>query len=419
MRSFQAAKCERTAARRRYRVLLVCSHPVQYAAPTFRLMAQDPRIEIQVAYCSLDGAESRVDPDFGIEVKWDVPLLEGYSWLAMANRSPIRRRGSFFNLVNPRVWSLVRSRRFDVVVLHTGYLCATFWIAMLAAKCSGVAVLFGTDAHNLVPRDHKVWKFWIKKLLWPALFRLADVVIVPSSAGKLMMSSLGVADDRVVLTPYCVNNDWWIERSRRVDRRAVRMRWGIPQDAIVVIFSAKLQPWKRPMDLLRAVSRLTSNAYLVFAGEGPLRPDLESEAKSSGVASRVNFLGFVNQSGLAETYAASDILVLPSDYEPFGVVVNEAMVCGCCPVVSDRVGARFDLVREGETGFVFPAGDIDALRSILQNLVNNRESLTRIRDAARERMREWSPSQNVETLLDAVERGVKRRSWPESSDGKQ
>jgi glycosyltransferase involved in cell wall biosynthesis len=394
-----------------YRVLLICSHPVQYAAPIFGLLAKDSRVEIQVAYCSMQGVESQIDPDFGVEVKWDVPLLSGYSWVAMPNRSPFRRDAKFFNFVNPQVWRLIRSRNFDAVVLHTGYVCATFWIAMLAAKCSGVPVLFGSDAHDLSPRDHKGWKLRIKKLLWPHLFGLADVVIVPSSAGKHLMKSLGIPDSRVVLTPYCVNNEWWIERSNQVDRGAVRARWGIPQDAVVLLFVAKLQPWKRPLDLLRAFARIPmSNAYLLFAGDGPLRPALESEAESLGVVARVRFLGFVNQSGLPETYTASDIMVLPSEYEPFGVVVNEAMLCGCCPIVSDRVGARFDLVREGETGFVFRAGDVDALASVLKNVVSAPENLKRICQAARERMTKWSPPTNVERLIEAIGRSVQRRN---------
>lgn len=395
----------------RYRVLLVSAHPVQYAAPIYRLLAKDPRVELQVAYCSMQGAKRHHDPDFGIEVKWDIPLLEGYSWLAMPNWSPFRRSGSFFKFVNPQVWRLIRSRRFDVVVLHTGYRCATFWIALCAAKYSKVAVLFGTDAHDLAPRDHKVWKARIKKKLWPYLFRLADVVIVPSSAGQLLMHSLGIPNGQVVVTPYSVNNEWWVEQSTRVNRSAVRARWGIPEDAVVILFSAKLQPWKRPLDLLRAfVHTGMPNAYLVFAGDGSLRPALESEVASSGVSERVRFLGFVNQSGLPEVYTASDILVLPSEYEPFGVVVNEAMLCGCCPVVSDRVGARFDLVREGETGFVFQAGDVESLTSILKTLVANPENVRRIGQAALARMAEWSPGMNVESLIRAVRCCTDRRT---------
>ena len=388
-------------------VLLVASHPVQYASPIYRLLAKDSRIELQVAYCSLQGAEAQIDPDFGVEVKWDIPLMDGYPWLAMPNRSPFRRGGSFFSFVNPQVWRLIRSLKFDAVVLHTGYRCATFWIAVLAAKFARVAVLFSTDAHSLSPRDRRKWKCWVKKLIWPRLFRLADLVIVPSTAGVSLMRSLGIPDDRVVLTPYCVNNEWWTDQLTKVDRNGVRVRWGIPQDAVVVVFSAKLQPWKRPSDLLRAFVKVPScNAYLIFAGEGSLRSTLESEAESLGIAKNVRFLGFVNQSGLPEVYAASDILVLPSEYEPFGVVVNEAMLCGCCAIVSDRVGARFDLVREGETGFVFRAGDVDDLAAVLRGILLCPEKLNNMKEAARERMTSWAPDRNVERNIEAFRRAV-------------
>jgi glycosyltransferase involved in cell wall biosynthesis len=355
----------------------------------------------------MQGAEAGVDPGFGVQVKWDIPLLDGYPWTFLPNRCGEPRLGSFFGLFNPGIWKLISRGSFDAVVLFTGYVCATFWIAMAAAKWKRARILFGTDAHTLTPRDCKAWKLWVKRGLWPLLFRLADVVIVPSSGGVQLMRSLGVPEDRIGLTPYSVNNEWWIEKSDRTDRAGVRARWGVPKDAAVVLFCAKLQAWKRPDDLLRAFARVAyPDAYLVFAGEGALRPSLVSEAESLGVASRIRFLGFVNQSGLPDTYAASDILVLPSEYEPFGVVVNEAMLCRCPVIVSDRVGARFDLVKEGETGYVFPCGDIDALASVLRVALNDRPRLQRIGEAARKRMASWSPADYVNALVTSVSRAV-------------
>src|SRR5438067_509076 len=98
----------RTVAGCKYRVLLVCSHPVQYAAPVFRRMAQHPRLDIQVAYCSLQGAEAGLDPGFGVTVAWDVALLEGYPWVRVPNKSPRPNLKAFFGLVNPGLWRLVR-----------------------------------------------------------------------------------------------------------------------------------------------------------------------------------------------------------------------------------------------------------------------------------------------------------------------
>src|SRR5262249_31333957 len=209
------------------------------------------------------------------------------------------------------------------------------------------------------------WKPLVKRWLWPWLFRLADVVIVPSSRGVALIRSLGIPVSRVMLTPYVVNNDWWIEQSECVDRAAVRRDWGVVKWAPIVLFCAKLQPWKRPQDVLRAFAKANVlGAHLVYAGEGPQRQELETEAKALGVAERVRFLGFTNQLQLPAVYRASDLLVLPSQYEPFGVVVNEAMLCRCPVAVSDRVGAGYDLVHPSQNGFIFPCGDVDALAGI-------------------------------------------------------
>lgn len=397
--------------KRPVRVLFVASHPVQYASPIFCRLASDPRVEIQVAFCTLQGAEAGVDPDFGVPVKWDVPLLEGFPWIAMRNLSPRPRVGSFFGLINTQVWSLIRRRRFDAVVVYTGYMYFTFWIALVAAKVAGVPILFGTDAHELAPRDGKRWKLRIKRLFWPLLFKLADQVLVSSTGGVALMRSLGVPEQRIALTPYVVNNDWWTEKAKLVNRSDVRRHWNVPEQALVIIFSAKLQPWKRPMDLLRAFARVhPPDVYLVFVGDGPLRRDLESEAQSLHVADRVRFLGFVNQSGLPDTYAAADVLVLPSKYEPFGVVVNEALLCGCCAVVSDRVGARFDLVRDRETGFIFRACDVEDLARVLVEIAADHATLKRISKAGHEAIRSWSPSRNVETTIEAIELAVASKS---------
>jgi glycosyltransferase involved in cell wall biosynthesis len=398
---------------RRYRTLVLLTHPIQYSAPTLREMAHHPKIDLLTAYCSMQNVEPTLDPDFGVEVAWDIPLLEGYRWVQIPNQSLRPGLGRFLGLSNFGLWKLIRSGDFEALVTMTGYRYLSFWIALAAAKSRGVSVLFGTDAHQLAPRDGNSWKVILKRWLWPRLFRLADIVIIPSSGGAGLMRSLGIPSERIVLTPYSVDNDWWIAESGKVNRRAVRDAWNIPEDALVVLFCAKLQTWKRPHDVLHAFARADiKDSFLVFAGDGPLRSELEAEASSLGVANRVRFLGFVNQTKLPPIYRSCDLFVLPSEYEPFGVVVNEAMLCGCPVIVSNRVGARFDLVEQGSTGFIYPVGDVEALSGLLCEMMSSREHLKQMGNNARERMTDWSPRNNVDGLVEAITRArwLKKKS---------
>jgi glycosyltransferase involved in cell wall biosynthesis len=392
------------------RVLFIGTHPVQYSSPMLRLYAKDPRLEIQVAYCSLQGAEAEFDRDFGVEVKWDVPLLEGYPWVEVPNRSWSPGLGSFFGLFNPGIWSLIRRGNFDAVVFYTGYAYATFWMGIAAAKLSGVPILFGTDATSLQPRDAKRWKLPIKRFLLPKIFRLADIVIIPSEAGRQFILGMGISDSRVALTPFVVDNAWWRERASEVDRDAVRRGWGVPEDAPVVLFCAKLQPWKRPGDVLNAFAKANvGEAFLVFAGDGPMRTNLEASAKSLGIAERTRFLGFVNQTGLPPVYRSADLFVLPSEYDPCPAVVCEAMLCGCPVVLSDEIRGRFDIVEDGETGFIFPCGNVDVLARILADTLADGAELGELSRNAVERMETWSPQMNLDGLAMAVEQASSRR----------
>jgi hypothetical protein len=77
------------------RLLVVVSHVVQHSPPILQKLAQDPRLEILVAYCSMQDAESGMDPGFGVEVTWDQPQLDGYPWVRIPNRSPRPGLGRF------------------------------------------------------------------------------------------------------------------------------------------------------------------------------------------------------------------------------------------------------------------------------------------------------------------------------------
>jgi glycosyltransferase involved in cell wall biosynthesis len=225
-----------------------------------------------------------------------------------------------------------------------------------------------------------------------------------------MMLSLRVPRERITLTPFVVDNDWWSAEAARVNRATVRKSWGIAPEASVVLFCAKLQPWKRPVDLLRAFAAAdVPSAVLVFAGDGPLLTQLNSEAKALGIESRVRFLGFINQMQLPSVYSAADLLVLPSEYDPCPVVVCESMVCGLPVLLSDKIRGRFDLVIPGQTGEIFPCGDVNAIAMALRKLLADRAALATLSENARARMNSWSLQEAIAGTVQAIDQSLKRR----------
>jgi glycosyltransferase involved in cell wall biosynthesis len=243
----------------------------------------------------------------------------------------------------------------------------------------------------------------LKRLIVPRIYGLADTLIAPSPQTEKFFLSIGIPQKRIFVAPFSIDNDYFAGASSKADRSRVRKSWAVPMESVVVLFPAKLQPWKRPKDVLKAFACAgREDSFLIIAGDGPLRSELEDYSKAIKVSERVRFLGFVNQSRMPEVYAASDFLVLSSEHENWGLVVNEGMACGLPVVVSDRVGARHDLVEEGEAGFVFPMGDVDRLTEVFCSLMADAGLRERLGEAARARMRTWSYRENIDGYISAI-----------------
>jgi len=206
---------------RRYRVLILTTHVVPYASPNYRALANDPRLETLVAYCSLQGAESGLDPEFGVKIQWDMPLLDGYKWVHVPNKSLGPRLGHFFGLWNPGLWQLIRNGNFDAVVIYTGYMCASFWIAVLAAKSRGVPVLISTDSTTLHSREEKRWKEWLKPFVVRRVYSTVDVIMAASNAAKKLAMQLGVPEKRLRIIHCGMSKEAWLACNGNFDRSEI------------------------------------------------------------------------------------------------------------------------------------------------------------------------------------------------------
>ena len=340
------------------RLTSVLTHPVQYYAPWFRwIAARCPEIDLHVVYASAPNPRQQ-GAGFDREFTWDVPLTDGYASTVVRPAKPSDRFDSehFWGLNVPEITDAIRETRPDVVIVF-GWYSITLLRAIRAARRLGVPVLYHGDTNlQSAPTGWRraLWVVKTRRML--ARF---DGYLSVGTRSAAFLRFFSIPDDRIFSTPHCVDNERFAEAAslRGCARRRVEIRTalGLPADAFVVLFAGKLEPKKRPLDLVQALAAMTPRPHLAIAGAGPLEPAVRDAAARDGVG--VTPLGFVNQSEMVRVYAAADCLALPSDArETWGLVVNEALAAGLPCVVADSVGCAPDLI-DAQTGAAYPTAD--------------------------------------------------------------
>ena len=351
----------------RHRLGVVDSNPVQYRTPLYQLITRRAQVDLDVLFLTDDGHRPVVDPGFGIPVNWDIDLLSGYDhqFLAMSGGGPsaLRRMARLARWVSDH----------DAVVVH-GYSHPWMLLAVLLCRTQRVPYLLRAESG---PQGQATG---LRRHLRNAV---AHAVVSASAAG-LAIGQLNeefyrhYGASRIIWAPYSVDDERFAGPPP-TSRSELLSRWNLHDRKPVILFCGKLSPRKRPLDLCAAAKALARDVNVLFVGDGALAEEVRACLPPGTGA----ITGFVNQSELPAYYHAADIIVLPSEREPWGLVINEAMAAGVLPVVSDRVGAAPDLVVG--VGEVYPCGDTARLADALDRalaLADNPETRDRMRQHA-------------------------------------
>jgi glycosyltransferase involved in cell wall biosynthesis len=385
------------------RLAIVATHPIQYHAAWYRLLAAHPELEIHVYYCHRATPAEQANAGFGVEFDWDVPLLSGYPFSFLKNVARVPGDGRFGGFDTPKIKEIIRRHEYDVVMVN-GWNYKSAWQAIRACWKTGVKVLVRSDSHLHTPRGF--FARIAKAAVYPRFVSRFDGCLAVGKWSREYFLRYGAKPERVFLVPHAVDNLFFscgAERARPM-RSELRKKWGLDPEAIVFAFAGKFIEKKRPMDVVRAVdlaARRGSRLQGLMIGDGPLRRSGEEYVRSRGAP--VSFAGFVNQSQIPSAYAVCDALVLPSDGgETWGLVVNEAMACGLPAIVSDQVGCGPDLIVAGKTGFLFPLGEVEALASQMFQMAENPARLAEMGACAARMINNYSSEAAVDNLVECL-----------------
>jgi glycosyltransferase involved in cell wall biosynthesis len=250
----------------------------------------------------------------------------------------------------------------------------------------------------------------VKGAVVPSVVANASGVLVTGTLARNSMLARGAASERVRVFANTVDvEEFAADAARLAPRRGeLRSVLGAEPDDVLVLSVARLAPEKGLDVLVRAVAAAgDSRLVLVLAGGGTERERLEQLATDENV--RLVLTGDVEWERIVELYVAADVFALLSQREPWAVVVNEAAACGLPLVLSDRVGAAHDLLRDGDNGKLVAAGDVVVAAAAFRALAADPELRRAQGERSRELARDWGYGPSVEGFLEAVREAVADR----------
>jgi glycosyltransferase involved in cell wall biosynthesis len=383
------------------RLTVVLTHPVQYYAPWFRhIAAHCPELDLTVLY-GTEPTAAQQGVGFGVSFQWDTPLVEGYRCRILRGARPDQSVHSerFWGLDVPEIGAALAESRPDVAMIP-GWHSVTLVRALWACRRARIPTLYRGDTH--LGHRPTGWRGAVWGARTRRLVHLFDGHLSVGTRAREYLTHFGADPCRVFDAPHAVDNELFARTSSPhrtpAARMAARVSWGLAPQGFIVLFVGKLEPKKRPLDLVRAMAGLGSRASVLVVGTGELMTACRVEADRLGLCAA--WAGFLNQSELGRAYAVADCLVLPSD-ESWGLVVNEAMATGVPCVVADRVGCAPDLVTPGATGEIFPTGNLPELAAALGRIRAGVESGRDYARACRERAASHSFDRTTAGLLAA------------------
>jgi glycosyltransferase involved in cell wall biosynthesis len=370
------------------KLAIISSHPIQYNAPVFAMLSRSGKLDVKVFYTWSQGIENVSDRDFGKSIKWDIPLLEGYSYEVCENVSDRPGPGSFNGIVCPGLIPALKNWGAQALLVF-GWNYRAHYSAMRYFK-GRIPVFFRGDS-TLLDEAGGIRPL-IRRMLLRYIYRSADYAFYVGQNNRDYFLSHGFKPRALFFAPHAIDNDRFgaMNDSMRQEIAELRSSLNIKPGDKVVLFVGKFEPKKDPLLLIGAALKLNApDVHFVFTGNGVLEEEMKRNASGSN---NIHFLPFQNQSRMPLVYHMCDILALPSlgPGETWGLVVNEAMACGKAILASDKCGCSADLIRQGDNGFVMQAGSEDSCLRGLEQLLESPQNLIRQGEKSKEIISSWS-----------------------------
>ncbi|RWX72873.1 MAG: glycosyl transferase group 1 [Candidatus Methanosuratincola subterraneus] len=314
-----------------------------------------------------DGTSERHERADGVEIVRVNPYVMRYpdfvSWIEGLNMLMVERAADLgsFDLIHVHDW----------LTAYSGIALKHMWRRPLVATIHATELGRRKVLSNDSERHIHEMEWWLAYEAWKVI-----------CCSKYMMnevhSSLGCPIDKI-----SVIHNGYDPKLARANSAGMSKR-----KARTVLFVGRLVYEKGPHLLVEAAS-LLKDCRVIIVGDGAMRPYLEGLARKLGVSDRVTFTGHVDDETLLSIYEEASVLVIPSLYEPFGIVVLEAMSLGI-PVIVSNTGGLDEIITDGRDGLKFQSGSPEELAKAIARILDDEGLRARLVENAKSRAKEFS-----------------------------
>lgn len=363
------------------KLAIVSTHPIQYNAPLFQLLAQLPDVSLKVFYTWSQAQQSVSDKEFGREIVWDIPLLKGYDFEFVENISK-KPKQSFGGLVNPELIPNIQKWHPDAILVFGWNFSSHFKV--MRHFHGKVPIWFRGDS-TLLDEETGIKKI-IRRCVLRFVYSFVDHAFYVGQNNKKYFMAHGLTESQLTFAPHAIDIARFSNETSVVKGKTWRKELGYKDNEIIMVFAGKIYSVKNMVSFSKQfVDYIThvpnSKLRLLIIGNG----EQESQLACHPFIKR---LPFQNQSKMPDVYNIGDLIVLPSISETWGLAINEAMAAGKPVVVTDKVGCAPDLVESGINGFYFSLKDETVNMNMFKTIETS--NLKRMGEINRNMISNWS-----------------------------
>ena len=373
-------------------IVFVSSHPIQYQVPIFKKLAKKKKFYV-IFKNKIKKSTILFDKEFNKKIVWGKNLQTGYKFISFDKYKSYTQNFLY-------IYRFFKKKKIKFLIL-SGWNSNFYRTIIIISKILNIKIVLRCE-NNL---DNKRGFFKFIKII--SLFLFFKIFYKFLAIGKKnldMYLKCGVDPKKIYKTPYCVDENFFSEKKiNKLKLNKIKKKIGVKQKK-VFLFVGKLIERKGFEDL-QNISILIKNNHKIYKklifliiGTGEKLEKFKKFIKNNKI-DNFKFLGFKNQKELIYYYKLSNFLILPSRYETWGLVVNEAMSLGTPCIVSNNCGCANDLVIKNKNGFVYKEGNYFNLFKIIKNTFSKNFEYDKMKKLTHKKIKKFTIDQTVEKIL--------------------